>query len=124
MMPIPDGELIRRLLTAALASGAEFRRHNVHRLDVHPTHVDVDGVLEAAVVIGADGNVSMTRNRAYFYEYIRGNVAEISIKDAQHEDGGQHHRPGVPVLGGQVPGRAAPERRLPARAERRRISAR
>ena len=45
---VPRAVLDERLLTAALASGAEFRRHNVHRLDVHPTHVDVDGVLEAA----------------------------------------------------------------------------
>ena len=47
---VPRAVLDDRLLTAALASGAEFRRHTVRRLDVHPTHVDVDGVLEAAVV--------------------------------------------------------------------------
>ena len=34
-----------RLLTAALASGAEFRRHVVRRLEVAPDHVEVDGVL-------------------------------------------------------------------------------
>jgi menaquinone-9 beta-reductase len=58
---VPRAVLDDRLLTAALASGAEFRRHNVHRLDVHPTHVDVDGVLEAAVVVGADGAEPVAR---------------------------------------------------------------
>src|SRR5687768_16763558 len=47
---VPRAVLDGRLLTAALASGAEFRRHNVHRLEVHTTHVEIDGVLEAAVV--------------------------------------------------------------------------
>jgi geranylgeranyl reductase family protein len=58
---VPRTVLDDRLLTAGLASGAEFRRHNVHRLDVHGTHVDVDGVLEAAVVVGADGAESVVR---------------------------------------------------------------
>ena len=38
-----------------------FRRHAVRRLDVRPTHVDVDGVLSAAVVVGADGAESVVR---------------------------------------------------------------
>jgi len=50
-----------RLLAAALASGAEFRRHTVRRLDVRPTHVDVDGVVSAGVVVGADGAESVVR---------------------------------------------------------------
>lgn len=58
---VPRAVLDHRLLTAALASGAEFRRHTVRRLDVRPTHVDVDGVFAAGVVIGADGAESMVR---------------------------------------------------------------
>jgi acetyl esterase/lipase len=38
------------------------------------------------MVLGADDAVSPTRNRDYFFEYVRSNVAEISIKDAAHED--------------------------------------
>lgn len=61
---VPRVVLDERLLTAALASGAELRRHTVHRLDVHPTHVDVDGELTAAVVVGADGAESVVRRTA------------------------------------------------------------
>ncbi|MDQ1661264.1 MAG: hypothetical protein QOJ68_1244 [Blastococcus sp.] len=50
-----------RLLAAALATGAEFRRHAVRRLTVHPTHVDVDAEFHAAVVVGADGAESVVR---------------------------------------------------------------
>src|SRR5687768_7221512 len=48
---VPRAVLDDRLLTAALATGAEFRRHTVRRVDVRPTHVDVDGVLSASVVV-------------------------------------------------------------------------
>src|SRR5688572_22013791 len=58
---VPRAVLDDRLLTAALASGAEFRRHTVRGLDVLPTHVDVDGVVRAAVVVGADGAESVVR---------------------------------------------------------------
>jgi geranylgeranyl reductase family protein len=61
---VPRVVLDERLLTAALASGAEFRRHNVHRLEVHETHVDVDGRFEATVVVGADGAESVVRRMA------------------------------------------------------------
>jgi menaquinone-9 beta-reductase len=58
---VPRAVLDDRLLTAALASGAEFRRHTVRRFDVRPTHVDVDGVVGAGVVVGADGAESVVR---------------------------------------------------------------
>jgi geranylgeranyl reductase family protein len=58
---VPRAVLDHRLLTAARATGAEFRRHVVRRLDVQPTHVDIDGVLSAAVVVGADGAESVVR---------------------------------------------------------------
>jgi pimeloyl-ACP methyl ester carboxylesterase len=38
------------------------------------------------MVIGADGRIALTRNREYFYEYIRSDVADVSITDAHHED--------------------------------------
>ena len=38
------------------------------------------------MLLGADERVSPIRDRSYFYEYIRSGVAEISIRDASHED--------------------------------------
>src|SRR5688500_16542005 len=58
---VPRAVLDARLLTAALASGVEFRRHVVRRVEVRPTHVEVDGVLTAVVLVGADGAESVVR---------------------------------------------------------------
>src|SRR3954471_19187116 len=44
-----------RILTAALATGAEFRQHVVRRVVVRPSHVEVDGTFTAGVLVGADG---------------------------------------------------------------------
>jgi pimeloyl-ACP methyl ester carboxylesterase len=38
------------------------------------------------MVIGADPQVSTTRERHNFYRFVRSGVAEVSIKDAVHED--------------------------------------
>ena len=38
------------------------------------------------LVIGADEEVWPTRTREYFYRFIRSGIAELSIKDAVHED--------------------------------------
>ena len=38
------------------------------------------------MLLGADEFVSLTRNRDYFYRFIRSGFSEISIKDAAHED--------------------------------------
>lgn len=38
------------------------------------------------MVLGSDGNIGMTRSRSDFYEYIRGDVADISISGAEHDD--------------------------------------
>lgn len=38
------------------------------------------------MVLGADDEVAPTRNRDYFYRYIRSGIAEVSIRDAAHED--------------------------------------
>lgn len=42
-------------------------------------------IKKPVLLIGADEYVTTTRNREYFYEYIP-NVAEVSIRDATHED--------------------------------------
>lgn len=38
------------------------------------------------MIIGADDQYTSTTNRHYFFYYVRGDVSEISIKDAIHED--------------------------------------
>lgn len=38
------------------------------------------------MVIGADEYVSMANNRDVFYRYVRSGIAELSVKDASHED--------------------------------------
>ena len=43
-------------------------------------------IVSPVILLGADENVSAARNREYFYRYIPGKVAEVSIKDAAHED--------------------------------------
>lgn len=50
-----------RLVTAAVAAGAELRRHRVRRVEPHHDRVVIDGVLAARVVIGADGAGSTVR---------------------------------------------------------------
>lgn len=43
-------------------------------------------VNKPVMVIGADERVSQTRNRDYFYRFIRNGIGEVSIRDATHED--------------------------------------
>ena len=38
------------------------------------------------MVVGSDTNIGLARNRGDFFEYIRSNVAEVSITGAQHDD--------------------------------------
>ena len=38
------------------------------------------------MVLGADDEVASTRNRDYFYRFIRSGIAEVSIRGAAHED--------------------------------------
>jgi hypothetical protein len=38
------------------------------------------------MLLGADEHVAMARNRDYFYRFVRTGIAEVSIKDASHED--------------------------------------
>jgi geranylgeranyl reductase family protein len=58
---VPRAVLDARLLQAALATGVEFRRHAVRRLDVQTDAVVVDGMLSTDVVVGADGAESVVR---------------------------------------------------------------
>jgi geranylgeranyl reductase family protein len=58
---VPRAVFDDRLLRAALASGAELRRHAVRRITVHHEHVEVDGSFTAGVVVGADGAESAVR---------------------------------------------------------------
>jgi geranylgeranyl reductase family protein len=58
---VPRAVLDDRILTAALATGAEFRQHVVRRVVVRPSHVEVDGTLTAGVLVGADGAESVVR---------------------------------------------------------------
>jgi pimeloyl-ACP methyl ester carboxylesterase len=43
-------------------------------------------VAKPVMILGADEAVSAARNRDYFYEFIRSGIAELSIRDAGHED--------------------------------------
>ena len=43
-------------------------------------------VARPVMVIGADERISPVRDRGWFYEHIRRNVAQVSIVDAHHED--------------------------------------
>jgi flavin-dependent dehydrogenase len=58
---VPREVFDARLLTAALASGAEFRRHTVRRVEAGPANVEVDGSFTADVVVAADGAESVVR---------------------------------------------------------------
>jgi dienelactone hydrolase len=45
------------------------------------------------MLIGADEDIWGTRNREYFYRFIPRGVAEVSIRDALHDDATQARRP-------------------------------
>ena len=46
----------------------------------------LDRIKTPVMVLGADEHVSATRNRGYFFRFIRAGIAELSIRDATHED--------------------------------------
>src|SRR5215213_7157857 len=58
---VPRAVFDERLLKASLAHGAEVRRHVVRRIEVRREHVEVDGVVTAGVLVGADGAESVVR---------------------------------------------------------------
>ena len=43
-------------------------------------------IVKPVMIIGADEEIASTRNRDFFYRYVRSGVAEVSIRDATHED--------------------------------------
>lgn len=43
-------------------------------------------IKKPVLVLGADEEASPTRNRHWFYRFVRGGVAEVSVRDAEHED--------------------------------------
>lgn len=43
-------------------------------------------ISKPVMVLGADERVAKALDRAYFYRFIRGGIAEVSIVDAAHED--------------------------------------
>jgi dienelactone hydrolase len=46
----------------------------------------LDRIKVPVMVLGADEHVTATRNRGYFFRFMRAGVAELSIRDATHED--------------------------------------
>jgi pimeloyl-ACP methyl ester carboxylesterase len=72
----------------ALAAGA--RAAGAILLDPAAVGRDLPGSLQKistpVMVLGADEEMTSTRNRAYFFRFIRSGVAEISIRNASHED--------------------------------------
>jgi geranylgeranyl reductase family protein len=91
---VPRAVFDSRLLTAALASGAEFRRHTVRRLEVLPTRVEVDGSFTARVLVGADGAESVVR-RFLGIEPNRDDRLAIAIRGYAPQPPGTH---GVQVI--------------------------
>ncbi|MFC0004608.1 geranylgeranyl reductase family protein [Micromonospora siamensis] len=58
---VPRRVFDARLVAAAVAAGAELRRHTVRRIDVRADRVVLDGELAGRVVLGADGAGSVVR---------------------------------------------------------------
>ena len=85
---VPRAVFDDRLLTAALASGAELRRHAVRRVTARPEHVEVDGSFTAGVLVGADGAESVVRRMAGIVPN-RANHTAIAIRGYACEPAGQ-----------------------------------
>jgi geranylgeranyl reductase family protein len=60
---VPREVFDARLVERAVTAGAELRRHRVTKLVVDPAGVLVDGTYRAGVVVGADGDRSIVRER-------------------------------------------------------------
>lgn len=58
---VPRARFDAALVAAAVARGAELRRHRVRRLAVRPGWVELDDAVAARVVVGADGANSVVR---------------------------------------------------------------
>ena len=102
---VPRQVLDARILDAALAAGAELRRHQVRRLTDDGGRVEIDGELTADVVIGADGAESVVR-RALGLAPNRPDRMAVALRGYAPELPGQR---GVQVI-------ATTEQRWPAYA--------
>jgi pimeloyl-ACP methyl ester carboxylesterase len=75
-------------VSIALAEGA--RAAGAILLDPAGVGRDLPEILRKinapVLLLGADEHVSETRNRDFFYRYVRSGVAEVSIRGASHED--------------------------------------
>jgi fermentation-respiration switch protein FrsA (DUF1100 family) len=75
-------------VAVALAEGAPAT--GAILLDPAATSRDLPSYLsrikKPVLILGADEHVSRARNRDYFYRFVRRGIAEVSIKDAIHED--------------------------------------
>ncbi|WP_406037987.1 geranylgeranyl reductase family protein [Micromonospora sp. NBC_00898] len=58
---VPRRVFDARLVAAAVAAGAELRRHTVRRVELRDDRVVLDGELSAGAVVGADGAGSVVR---------------------------------------------------------------
>ncbi|WP_326562587.1 NAD(P)/FAD-dependent oxidoreductase [Micromonospora sp. NBC_01796] len=58
---VPRRVFDARLVAAAVAAGAELRRHTVRRIETRPDRVVLDRMLAARAVVGADGAGSVVR---------------------------------------------------------------
>ncbi|MGY1815406.1 geranylgeranyl reductase family protein [Blastococcus sp. SYSU D00820] len=91
---VPREVLDARILAAALAAGAEFRRRTVRTVLDDGDGVVVDGTLRAGVLIGADGAESVVR-RALGVPRNRDDRLAVAIRGYAPEP---PVRPGVQVL--------------------------
>ncbi len=91
---VPRSVLDGRVLSAALAAGAEFRRHTLRQVSVRPDAVQLDGRIGAGVLVGADGAESVVR-RALGIGANRADRLAIAIRGYAPEPAGQQ---GVQVI--------------------------
>ncbi|WP_409331765.1 NAD(P)/FAD-dependent oxidoreductase [Trujillonella humicola] len=91
---VPRQVLDARILAAALAAGAVFRRHRVRSLVVDDDGVVVDGALRARVLVGADGAESVVR-RALGLPRTRDDRIAVAIRGYAPEP---RLRPGAQAL--------------------------
>lgn len=72
---VPRKVFDARLLSAAVAIGAEVRTHTVRNIDVRDDLVDIDGEFAARAVVGADGAESVVRRALGFAPNPPGHLA-------------------------------------------------
>jgi flavin-dependent dehydrogenase len=85
---VPREVFDARVLTAALATGAQLRRHAVRSLEIGPDGVEIDGLFCADVVVGADGAESVVR-RALGTRANRPDQLAVAIRGYAPEPPGQ-----------------------------------